>query len=79
MSVWVDLARSIRKLMVMQDQLDRLNAQTREIAAKLEDHSYRLIRVETIIDLARKRQLPVIDDALAISRSHGPELTNSIR
>ena len=57
MSVWVELARSIRKVMAMQDELDRLSAQTREIAEKLEDYGYRLVRVETIIDLAGRRQL----------------------
>lgn len=57
MSVWSELANSIRKLMAMQDQLDLLNVRVRDIAEKLEDHQYRLIRVETIIDLARSRQL----------------------
>lgn len=57
MSVWAELTDSIRKVLLMQHQLDRLNAQAREMARKI-DHDGRLIRVETIIDLARNGQLP---------------------
>jgi hypothetical protein len=41
----------------MQHQLDHLNAEVAEMDRKVEDHDGRLIRVETIIELARSRQI----------------------
>lgn len=57
MSTWSDLASSVRKLLVMQDQMDRLSADAMDMAHKLEEHHSRLIRIETIIDLARNQQV----------------------
>lgn len=34
MSTWSDLASSIRKLLIMQDQMDRLSAEAKEIAVR---------------------------------------------
>lgn len=58
MSVWAELTDSVRKLLLMQHQLDRLNADAADMDRRIEDHEGRLIRLETIIDLARNRQIP---------------------
>lgn len=57
MSVWAELTDSVRKLLLMQHQLDRLNAEVAAMDRKVEDHDGRLVRVETIIELARSRQI----------------------
>jgi len=58
MGLWTDVLGSFRKLLLMQDQLNRLNSRTKAIAEKLDDHTYRLVRLETIIELARKPRVP---------------------
>jgi hypothetical protein len=57
MSVWAELTESVRKLLLMQHELDQLKDWVIDMARKIEDHNGRLIRVETIIDLARSRQI----------------------
>ena len=54
MGFWSQAVANVRKLLLLQDQLDRLSSHTKELAERVDDHTYRLVRIETIIELARK-------------------------
>jgi ppGpp synthetase/RelA/SpoT-type nucleotidyltranferase len=58
MSAWAELREGIRKVILMQDRLERLSAGTEKMAGQLADHDRRLVRIETMIELAQRRQLP---------------------
>ena len=58
MSLWRDRRSTLRSIMVMEEKIDRLGAALEKIAGHVEDHEKRLIRIETLIELARERRLP---------------------
>ena len=58
MGAWAELRDAVRNVILMQDQLERLSAESEEVSGKLADHERRLIRIETMIELAQRRQLP---------------------
>ena len=58
MSVWSDLRSTLRSIIVMEEKIDRLAAAVEKMAGHIEDHEKRLIRIETLIELARERRLP---------------------
>lgn len=55
MSAWSDLGDSIRKIILMQDKLDRLAGGIADVADQVVDHERRLIRIETMIEMAQGR------------------------
>lgn len=58
MSIWTELRDGIRQAVLMQDRLERLSGQVDRTVEHLRDHDRRLTRIETLIELARSRQLP---------------------
>lgn len=61
MSVVERLFGGIKDLLVMREEVARLNANTERLAAGAMDHEKRLIRIETIIEMserASQRRLP---------------------
>lgn len=55
MSAWSDLRDSIRKIILMQDKLDRLAGGVAGVTDQVIDHERRLIRIETMIEMAQGR------------------------
>ena len=58
MSAWTELRDGVRKVILMQDQLERLSAQSEKVAGQLANHERRLVRIETLIEIAQSRRLP---------------------
>ena len=59
MSAWGDLKDSIRKIILMEDKLDRLSEGLSNVSEQVMDHEKRLIRIETMIEIAQdQRRLP---------------------
>ena len=56
MSWLTDLSGNIKKIILMQDKVDRLGDEVRELRADVVDHGNRLIRIETMIELAQSSQ-----------------------
>jgi hypothetical protein len=57
MSLWSDLRGAIRQAVLVQERVDRLLADVEKIGDRLLDHDRRLTRIETLIAVARRRQL----------------------
>lgn len=55
MSWLTDLSGNLKKIILMQDKVDRLGDEVRELRADVVDHGNRLIRIETMIELAQAR------------------------
>lgn len=55
MSWLTDLSGNLKKIILMQDKVDRLGTEVRELRADVVDHGNRLIRIETMIELAQGR------------------------
>ena len=58
MSVWADLADGIRNLVLMQDAVDKLQTGVERISDELDDHDRRLVRLETIFEIALASRIP---------------------
>ena len=59
MSAWGELKDSIRKIILMEDKIDRLASGLTTIGDRVMDHEKRLIRIETMIEMAQgPRRLP---------------------
>lgn len=58
MSLWSDLRRAIRQATLVQQRVDRLVVEVEKIGDRLLDHDRRLTHIETLIAVARRRQLP---------------------
>ena len=56
MSAWSDIKGSIRKIILMQDKIDRLAKGVSDLSANVMDHEKRLIRIETMIEMAQGRR-----------------------
>lgn len=56
MSVWQSLLAAGRELTVVTERVDRLRAEVDNINKAVTDNTERLIRIETLIDLAREQQ-----------------------
>ena len=56
MSWLTDLSGNLKKIILMQDKVDRLGDEVRELRADVVDHGNRLIRIETMIELAQSSQ-----------------------
>jgi hypothetical protein len=49
------LLESIREVVVLGSEMKRLNADIRDLALEVRDHERRLIRIETLIEVAGMR------------------------
>ena len=58
MSLWSDLRGAIRQAILVQERVDRLIVDVERIGDRLLDQDRRLTHIETMIVLARRRQLP---------------------
>ena len=56
MSAWGDIRDSVRKIILMQDKIDRLANGLSRLSADMMDHEKRLIRIETMIEMAQTRR-----------------------
>jgi hypothetical protein len=64
MSLWTDLKDGVRKVILMEDRLERMSIEQKTIAAQIVDHDRRLVRIETMIEMSRgaeQRRLPPND------------------
>lgn len=57
MSAWDDLRDGIRNVVLMQDRVERLSARAEKAAEQLADHDRRLVRIETLIEVAQNKRL----------------------
>jgi len=55
-SAWRDIRDSVRKIILMQDKTDRLASGLSRLSADVMDHEKRLIRIETMIEMAQARR-----------------------
>ena len=55
MSVWDDLKGSLRKIILMEIRLDQLTGAIDKLSDQTLDHEKRLIRIETMIEIAQSR------------------------
>ena len=59
MGLWTDLKDGIRKVVLMEDRLERVAIEQKSMAGQLIDHDRRLVRIETMIEMSRgQRALP---------------------
>ncbi len=58
MSVRDDLRDGIRKAILLQEHVERLARGVEKFDHQLLDHERRLVRIETLISMAQRRQLP---------------------
>lgn len=56
MSVWNTLLSAGRELTVVTERVDRLRAEVDELSQEVTQNTERLIRIETLIEIARERQ-----------------------
>ena len=60
---WIrDLGDNLRKIVLMEDKIDRLLNDVSEVNKLVLDHEKRLIRIETMIDMAQSRNAPTAID-----------------
>jgi hypothetical protein len=57
MSLWSDLRSAIRQAILVQERVERLIVDVDKVGDRLLDHDRRLTRIETLIAVARRRQL----------------------
>ena len=55
MSVWDDLKGSLRKIILMEARIDQLAGAVDKLSDQALDHEKRLIRIETMIEIAQTR------------------------
>lgn len=56
MSAWSDIKDSVRKIILMQDKIDRLATGLSRLSTDVMDHEKRLIRIETMIEMTQPRR-----------------------
>jgi hypothetical protein len=52
------LLRSIRRVILMESKIQDLADGLKEVSRRVVDHEGRLIRIETMVELAQRRSLP---------------------
>ena len=55
MSVWSDLKDGIRQIILLESRIDQLNGAVDRLTDQSLDHEKRLIRIETMIEVAQGR------------------------
>jgi hypothetical protein len=58
LSVWTELRDALRKAILLQDRVEQLAMAVDRLTDGLQDHDRRLVRIETMIELAHRKQLP---------------------
>jgi hypothetical protein len=58
LSAWSELRDALRKLILMQERVERLAGSADRMTSQLLDHDRRLVRIETMIELAQRNSLP---------------------
>lgn len=58
MSAFERVLDGIKDLLVMREEVTRLADGTKELGRDIRDHERRLIRIETLIEVAERRALP---------------------
>ena len=58
MTFWSELRNALRRAILVEDRLERLNADVDQSSEQLRDHERRLTRIETMIEIARARPMP---------------------
>ena len=59
MTLWSELRDAVRRAVLMEDRLERLNADVERSSDQLRDHERRLTRIETLMEIARaNRAIP---------------------
>ena len=59
MTFWSELREGVRRAILMEDRLERLNTEVDRSVEQLRDHERRLTRIETMIEMARaNRAIP---------------------
>jgi hypothetical protein len=53
MTFWSELRDAVRRAILMEDRLERLNTEVDRSVEQLRDHERRLTRIETMIEIAR--------------------------
>ena len=61
MSTLKDVMSAMREVMLLTDKVDRTGATLSEIAKELRDHDRRLVRLETIVEIAKNKPQKRID------------------
>ncbi len=64
MSWMHDLTANLKKIVLMEHKIDQLGEEVRVLRTDVLDHGFRLVRIETMIDMAqgRRRQPPRIKE-----------------
>jgi hypothetical protein len=57
MSTFKDVISAMKELLMLTDKVDRAGKMLSDIASELRDHDRRLIRLETMFELARSQPL----------------------
>jgi len=57
MGLFDDIAGGVRKLILLEEKIDRLVDGVDRMRGDVDDHEKRLIRIETTIEIARARRL----------------------
>lgn len=57
MSVWNDMRDGLRRAILLQDRVERMAGLVQGLDLQLTDHERRLVRIETMIELAQQNRL----------------------
>lgn len=52
------MREAVRQMILVQERVEQLTAGIERATDRLADHDRRLVRIETIVDLAQRRRLP---------------------
>jgi hypothetical protein len=58
MSAFEKVLGGIKDILVMREDVSRLADGVKELSSDVRDHEHRLIRIETMVDMARGQQSP---------------------
>ncbi len=61
MSAIDSLLKSIRRVILMESKINDLADGLKEMSRRIVDHEGRLIRIETLVEIAQRRTLPRIE------------------
>lgn len=53
MSFWSEIKKGIHKIVLMESRIDQLTADVERVSDHSADHEKRLVRIETLIEIAR--------------------------
>lgn len=57
MSAWEDIREGVRRAILMQERVERLANGIEKFEDRLLDHDRRLVRIETMIEIAQQNRL----------------------